>query len=434
MFIVYDLISLIFVLGCLPFYVLRRKFHSGFLIRLGFSLDAIGRFLGGRRPIWIHAVSVGEVQALKLLIERLHSGYPDKPIVISTVTSTGNKIAKEIGSKEEAVVFYLPLDFSFVVKRVIRTVNPCLFIIAETEIWPNLISCLYKRNIPIVTVNGRISDGSFLGYGLIRFLLKDVLNKINIFCVQTKTDANRLVALGLDEKKAAITGNMKFDNADYLSRKSQEESDRYKSFLKLEPQDKILVAGSTHKGEEEIILDIYKQISKIEPGIKLLLAPRNPQRAREISELILLKSRNYQPVFISSIAAYSMNSILTPIFILDIMGILNNFYRLADMVFVGGSLIKKGGHNILEPASFAKPIIFGPYMFNFRDIAELFLSNKAAISVRNKTELKESLKFLLLNPKEAAALGNRAKELVSNNRGATERNLEIIKKVIPTYV
>lgn len=429
MFIVYDLISLIFVLGCLPFYILRRKFHSGFLIRLGFSLDAIGRTLGGRRPIWIHAVSVGEVQALTLLIERLHSDYPDKPIVISTVTATGNKIAKEI-AKKEASVFYLPLDFSFVVKRVIRTVNPCLFIIAETEIWPNLISCLYKLNIPIVTVNGRISDGSFYSYGLIRFLLKDVLNKINIFCVQTKTDASRLVALGLDEKKVAITGNMKFDNADYLTKKSQEEPDKYRSFLKLEPQEKILVAGSTHKGEEEIILDIYKQISKFSSGIKLLLAPRHPQRAKEISELILLKSRHYQPVFISGIAAYAMNSILTPIYILDIMGILNNFYRLADMVFVGGSLIKKGGHNILEPASFAKPIIFGPYMFNFRDIAELFLSNKAAISVRNKTELKESLKFLLLNPKEAAALGNRAKELVSNNRGATERNLEIIKKIV----
>lgn len=429
MFIIYDLVFLIFVLAQLPFYIIRRKFHSGFLIRLGFSLGAIGRILGGRRPIWIHAVSVGEVQAVKLLIERLRSQYPDKPILISTVTATGNKIAKEISGKD-TIVFYLPLDFSFIVRKVVGIINPCLFVIAETEIWPNLINCLHKRNIPIVTVNGRISDGSFYGYGLIRFLLKNILNKINVFCVQTKTDASRLVALGLNEKRVAITGNMKFDNADYLSKKSQEEADRYKTLLKLKPQDKILVAASTHKGEEELILDIYKNIYKDFPQVKLLLAPRHPERAKEISELILLKGRHYQSVFISNIASYSMNSILEPIFILDIMGTLNYFYGLADIVFVGGSLIKKGGHNILEPASFAKPIIFGPFMFNFRDIAKLFLLNKAAISVRNKTELKEGVEFLLLNPKEAAALGNRAKELVFNNRGATERNLEIIKKFV----
>ncbi|MDD4980284.1 MAG: 3-deoxy-D-manno-octulosonic acid transferase [Candidatus Omnitrophica bacterium] len=421
MFIFYDLIFLVFALIYLPVYLFRRKFHPGFSMRLGILPKA----LEFNRPIWIHAVSVGEVMVVQKLIAGLKAAYPDKKILISTVTPTGNRIARGIAAGDDAVI-YLPLDLSFIVRHVVEKINPSLFIMAETEIWPNLISYLAQKKIPVLLVNGRISDRSFRGYLGIKFLLKPLLNKISLFCVQTKTDAQRLMRLGVLESRIQIAGNMKFDILDYAD--TTKDYPDYKLKLGLGPEEKLLVAGSTHPGEEEIILAIYRRLLSEFPRLKLLIAPRHPERAAQIEKLVI--RHNLKPIKILQLNPTPNTNNLKPVFILNTIGQLLNFYNIADIVFVGGSLIRKGGHNILEPAALSKPVIFGPYMFNFRDISGLFLENKAALLARDKEELELYIKDLLNNPAKGIGLSQRAKSLILQNQGATARNLEYISNYL----
>lgn len=414
----YDLIFLIFAVISLPLYLVRRRFYQGFMARLGIlpsnlKLDC---------PIWIHAVSVGEAMAIRLLVRELKKENPEKNFVISTITPTGNKIARNIAQPQDFVT-YLPFDVGFIIKSVIDRINPCLFIIAETEIWPNLISYLYKKNIPIVIVNGRISDNSFRGYLMIKFLLKPILKKITLFCVQTSRDAQRLNCLGVSEDKIKVTGNMKFDVAVFKI------DDSHLSYLRqnlgLVPLDRLWVCGSTHTGEEEMILEVYKQLQGDFPSLKLLIAPRHPERSQEVVNLA--KKFDFEPLRISLLTARTQE-LTKPrtVFILDTVGELINYYALAEIVFVGGSLVKKGGQNILEPAWLGKPILFGPYMFNFQDSAELFLANQAALLVNHKKELEAKIRELLIHPRLAQEMGQQAKELIIKNTGATQKNQELI--------
>ena len=418
MFIIYDLIFLVFMLAYLPVYLLRGKFHRGFSRRLGIlppdlKLD---------RPIWVHAVSVGEAISLKALVSELRKAYPQKKLVISTITATGNKVARVL-VKPGDFLTYLPLDFSFITGPVLKRVNPCLFIIAETEIWPNLISSLYKQKIPVVTVNGRISDSSYAGYRLIKLFIRPILNRVTRFCVQSATDALRLEELGVDKEKIHTTGNVKFDmNLAVLAGLNPPD---YRRKLWLGLEDKLLVCGSTHAGEEEQLIKVYKELLLNFPKLKLLIAPRHPERSKDTAEAVA--KNGFMPIFISGISAACPTCVSAPVFILDVIGELLNFYASADIVFVGGSLVKTGGHNILEPAGLKKPVIFGPYMFNFRDITEMFLQNKAGIMVRDSAQLKVKIRDLLENSLLAKGLGERAYELISKNSGATMRDIGIIK-------
>jgi 3-deoxy-D-manno-octulosonic-acid transferase len=425
MFIIYDLIIAVFALVYLPVYLFKGKFHSGFKMRLG--ILPVDIELNG--PIWIHAVSVGEAMAAKNLVKELKAAYPHKRFFITTVTPTGNKIASGF-AKENDFVAYCPLDLSFIVRRVVEKIKPSLFIVMETEIWPNLISCLHHKKIPILLVNGRLSDRSFKGYSSIKFLLKPVLNMIDLFCVQASIDQERLVRLGVSKDKIHVTGNMKFDNADYSNRKLSESGDKYKSLLEIKPADRLWVCGSTHPGEEEILLDVYKELLGEFPDLKLLIAPRHPERAGKIQELV--SSYRFHGVLASRFPHKSSNDATKPVFVLDTIGELLNYYNIADIVFVGGSLIKKGGHNILEPASLSKPVITGPHMFNFRDISELFLANKACLSASNEEELGGHIKFLLNNPGKAHELGWLARQIVLQNQGATARNMKFIINYLPS--
>lgn len=437
LFLLYDLIFFIITLIYLPAYLFKKKFHQGFFLRLGFLPENLR--LG--RPIWIHTVSVGEAMAAKSLIEKLKKAYPGRRLVISTVTPTGNKIAKTIAGENDFLT-YLPLDFSFIVRRVIDKINPSLFVIAETEIWPNLIAYLYKKNIPVIIVNGRISDRSFKGYRRIKFLFKPVLNKIRLFSVQSKQDADRLGCLGVGDERVRITGNMKFD----VIKDCREPKETYRIKLGVKAEDMLIIAGSTHPGEEEIVLGVYKDLLKDYVNLRLLIAPRHPERARVI-EKIILKYR-FNSVRVSQLIGFSgapkeeassqagvsrttgRSHDSRQIFILDTVGQLVSFYNIADIVFIGGSLIKKGGHNILEPAFLAKPIIFGPNMFNFRDISELFLNNNACILVNDKEQLKARIKDLIDNPFKMGELGRKAKKLFFENQGAAEKTVELIKNIL----
>jgi len=420
MFILYDLVFLIFALVYLPLYLLRGKFNRGFLRRLG----VLPANLYLDRPIWIHAVSVGEASAIKGLLFRLRQVYPGKQLVISTVTSTGNKIAQGL-VKEGDLLTYLPLDFSFIVKRVLKKINPCMFIIAETEIWPNLISCLDKMQISVITVNGRISDSSYGGYRLIKILIRPILRKVKQFCVQSELDGRRLESLGVDRSKIQVTGNLKFDIG--LNASGNLDGANYRHKLWLNPNDKLLVCGSTHPNEEKIILEAYQEVLPVFPGLKLLIAPRHPERSNSVMELV--QKHKFMPVAVSGIAGACPTCIRRPVFILDTIGELMHYYAAADIVFVGGSMVRKGGHNILEPASLNKPVIFGPYMFNFRQISELFLESSAGLVAANSRQLAQRIKELLSNDLLARGLAERASGLILKNRGATEKNIQIIKQL-----
>lgn len=416
MLIIYDLIFLLVAFVYLIRHVLKRKFHRGMLTRFGF----FPKGLKLDNPIWVHAVSVGEAVVVKGLIEILRKKYPEKKIVITTVTATGNKIAKTL-VKEGDFVTYFPFDLSFIVRKVINKISPSLVVIAETEIWPNFISILHKKIIPVIVVNGRISDKSFRGYSKIKFFIKPILNKINLFCVQTKTDSDRLMALGVREEKIQVTGNMKFDA--FLGLDIQKKSSLLRHRLKIAPQEKVLVAGSTHQGEEDIILAVFKNLKNRIKNLRLIIAPRHPERAQEVKELVI--KNGLEPVFISQLPETG-EAHPEIVFILDTVGQLVDFYAIADIVFVGGSLIEKGGHNILEPAALEKPVIFGPHMFNFRDITDLFIREEACIMVNNQQELEENIFSLLNDAARSSKLTERLSHLIKQNQGATARNMEYV--------
>ena len=422
MLILYDVIYILFFLCYLPFFLIRGKYHRGFLMRLGILPANVINKLKDQKVIWMHTVSVGEAQAVSTLVKDLKQQYPDYLLVISTVTKTGNKIVQSL-IKPDNLAIYSPLDIGFIVNRVVNLVNPQLFIIAETEIWPNLITSLAKRAIPVVLVNGRISAVSFKGYKLIRPFLKEILKNFSLFCVQTKEDAQRITELGAAQTKVKVTGNMKFDisSSEFRAQSLQ---------LGLKENEKLLIAGSTHRGEEKIILQAHKELVKNCSDLRLLIAPRHIERTKEIEGLIAGFGFKSQRVS-------RLNSTLPPttyhlpsVLLLDTIGQLKDLYACADIVFIGGSLIPHGGQNPIEPAVFSKPMLFGPYMSNFSNIAKLLLNKRAAMMVKDPQQLKDSCLELLNNPVLRKELGERAKELVQENRGASLRNMELIKQLL----
>jgi 3-deoxy-D-manno-octulosonic-acid transferase len=387
----------------------------------------LGIFPGGLKPdnpVWVHAVSVGEAMAVKEFIAHLRGVSGSRKIFITTVTSTGNKIAKSI-AKEGDLAGYLPLDISFIVRKVVKKVKPSLFIMAETEIWPNLISALYREKVPVILVNGRISDRSFRGYSAIKFFIKPVLDKISLFCVQTDDDARRLRSLGVPENKIRVTGNMKFDNTPSIDMKDAAAVDKNKTLLDLKADEKLWVCGSTHPGEEDIIVDVYRELTRQYPKLKLLIAPRHPERAKDIEKI--LSRYGFRAGLVSRLPLKACACVSRPVFILDMIGELVSFYSIADIVFVGGSLVKKGGHNILEPAGAGKPVLIGGHFFNFRDIAGLFIKKDACIVIDNREQLFNKIKELLNDPDMAVKLSRNAGSIIAENKGATIRNLEYIE-------
>jgi len=402
----YDIGFAIFSIFYLPALIFKGKLHGDFAERFGnFTPDKLKSLENARGAIWIQAVSVGEVAVCKGLVSKLKAELPDKKIVISTITKTGNDLAKRLFSQDTTVI-YFPLDFSFIVKKVVALIKPVIYIMIETEIWPNLLKEMADNKVPSILINGRISDRSYDKYVLASPLLKKTLGRIGRFCMQSALDAERIVFIGAPKDRVEITGNMKFDveiNADLKAMETLKES------LSLKADEELLVAGSTHSGEEEIVLKSFKELLKDFPKLKLLIAPRHIERASDVR-----------------ILADKVG--VTPVFVLDKIGYLNSAYSFATLVFIGGSLVKHGGQNPIEPAIFEKAILFGPHMFNFKDISASFLKNNAAISVSNNKELTESIRMLLTDKAKRDELGRSAKRTVSEGRGATDRNIKVIKE------
>jgi 3-deoxy-D-manno-octulosonic-acid transferase len=296
-------------------------------------------------------------------------------------------------------------------------------ILAETELWPNLITHLFRQGIPVVVVNARISDRSLRGYSCVRFLAKDILNKVHTFAVQTERDAVRLAGLGVGRHKLQLSGNIKFDieSIPHVLEAAQTLREHAGG------TGIVWVAASTHPGEDEIIVRVYRKLRADFPGVRLLIAPRHPRRSEQIAAIA--KSSGFPSLFISQLDRLPQTRHLQPIFILDTIGQLVPFYTIADIVFVGGSLVKKGGHNILEAAAMGKPVFFGPHMFNFRDIADLFLQHQAAVMVANERELEDKIRYLLGHATQIQAMTEKAKALIESNRGATARTVQLIQDI-----
>lgn len=410
----------VFVIGS-PFFlckIISGKYRVGIKERFGFLPES---FLDKKtKRIWIHAVSVGEVGAAMPIIREMKKMVPDIEIFLSTTTSTGQKVA---GKKYENV-FYYPLDFPGIIRRTLRYVKPDIFIAMETEIWPVLFREIFNQGIPVLLLNARISNQSFQGYKKIKPLLRVVFSKVVVFGVQTEEDGERFKRLGVEEGKIFLTGNSKFDSIGID--RTKERLDYFESLLGVKEKE-VIVFGSTHPGEEEMILRACKDISIDYPHLRFVLCPRHPERAGKVEELV--KMHAFKPIRRSELRK-NIKIVNENFIILDTVGELSTVYGLATIVFVGGSLIPKGGQNIIEPASWGKPILFGPHVYNFRKVVRIFLEKNAACQIRDEESLKEKLIFFLAHKEEAKEMGRRARGLVLSNQGAARKSVELVLRHI----
>ena len=421
MFIVYDILFILFALLYFPCLLMRGKWHSGFKMRFGHFDDLpIGK-RESKSCLWIHAVSVGEVLAIVGLIEKIRELFPQYAIVCSTVTKTGNQLAQErLGNA--CTIIYAPLDFSWIVRKFIATINPKIYISTETEIWPNLYTALHEKNIPIIQINGRISDKAFKRYRRIQYMTKRVLGCVNVFCMQSLLDAQRIQELGASSEKVRVVGNLKFDNIPMTNEKCKED-------FGFRNDEDLLIAGSTHPGEEDILLDVYKTLFEEFSNLRLVIAPRHIERTDRIMQLI--EKKGFRPVQFSQMNNDEKRA--GSIVVIDTIGHLCNLYNLAKVVFIGKTLTVGGGQNMIESACLGKPTVVGPMTQNFKDVVNIFLKEEALIQVNNSEELLEKIRYLLANPEQAATIGEAARKTVEKYQGATSKTADAIKELLTQH-
>jgi 3-deoxy-D-manno-octulosonic-acid transferase len=426
MILLYNMALIAGALISSPYWVLRilftPKYRKNFIQRFGHYPQEIINQLENKKPLWIHAVSVGETLTAIILVKEIKKKYPDLPIMISNVTVTGHQISQQ-NKALFAGIIYFPLDFPWIVAKSLCKFNPRALVIMETELWPNFLSAAKKKNIPIILANGRISDRSVKRYLKIKPLVRAVAQCFTALLMQSAEDAKRMEKIGGEAGKIEVTGNLKFDlNPPHPS---PEEIQALKVQFGLEGNNKeVWVAGSTHPGEEEHILKAVKALRTHFPQFTLILAPRHPERAEEVEKLI----EQYGFTSIRRSLMKKDASYQRDVYLIDTVGELSKLYLLGQVAFVGGSLITKGGHNVLEPAILEKPVLFGPYMSNFRDSAELLLAAKGGLQVQSGEELPQALETLYLNPESALQTGKNGAAAVRANSGATQKTLSTIEK------
>lgn len=422
MFAIYSALLAVTLLLSLPYWLLQMsrhgKYHAGLWERLGRVPERLTSH-SVQPTIWIHAVSVGEVVAVIGLVKELKRRNEKLRIVVSTTTDTGQKLArKEFG---EANVFYFPMDFAFAIRPYLRALRPQLLVLAETEFWPNVLRLTHAAGARIAVVNGRISDRSWPRYRRFRGLLKKALDPIDLFLAQTEEDARRLRDIGAAPDRVQVAGNLKFDapvppEPPIVARLRQS--------LQSEGAGPVLVCGSTVEGEEEILLQAFQKILASYPHAVMILAPRHPERFLPVAQLLKqLEIRFWQRT------SWNEQSLAGGVLLLDSIGELAAIYALADVSFVGGSLVPRGGHNIIEAARHGVAIVVGPHTENFRDIVNLFVSCQA-VRVVTHGELSLVLMDLISNENARAVLGRRAAETLQSQTGATQRTADALEKLL----
>lgn len=444
MYAIYSLLTAAGMLLLSPYFLLRgliqKKYLSNIPERFGRRFPP--ELTGERAPdtkeksIWIHAVSVGEVLAVLPLAQRLKKMYPQRRLIVSTTTLTGQKLARERMSFADAI-FFFPMDWRGPVLRALAAANPAAVIIVETEIWPNFLRECRRANVPVVFVNGRLSERSFRGFnralsysaGLLAGFLKEVLDDATLFLMQSGDDASRLIALGAPRDRVFVTGNLKYDLAEPA------ESPLF-AWLQCEiacnDRRPVIVAGSVLANEEALVLQAFAEVESEYPRALLILAPRKPEQFDNAAAIVEASGRKLlrrRDLTLNGAGGSALNE-PGNVLLLDSIGELAGLYRLANAVFVGGSLVPSGGHNILEPAAFGKVPIYGPSMENFREMAGKFLAAGAAIQVKNPKELDAAWRNVLSDAQNANRMGACARELVDQNRGATDRVLEQLENIL----
>jgi len=438
MSLIYSFLLIIALIALLPYFVYQavfnRKYVSNFRQRLGLLPDMPPDALNDKpgsdlRPaIWIHAVSVGETLAAKPLIAALRTRFPQYSLIISTTTATGQSVARSRVTEADGVC-YFPFDWKFSVRRALNAIRPRVVILMESELWLNFLSECEERRIPVIVANGRISDRSFARSQKFGFFVRRLYGLVTRFAMQSRVDAERAIALGAPAERVAVSGNLKFEIGDgNESPKTVETAKSLDESFALSSAP-LIIAGSASEGEEEIILAAFERLRKENAfdRVRLLIAPRHPERFDAVARL--LKSSELR---LARRSLLEGDCAAADVILLDTVGELAALYRFASVVFVGGSLVPKGGHNILEPALYAKPIIVGPYMENFREITKEFLRRGALLQLRGAdphsltAELQGAFANLLSDKNYAETLGSNARRAIDENRGATARTVEIV--------
>ena len=460
MYFLYSLVLSFLFFALLPYFAYQAlrhgKYAGSFKERLGWAPLQSDTTEAGRETIWLHAVSVGEFLAARPLIEKLKTDLPAYRLVVSTTTLTGQTLARLPKNNFDGA-FYFPFDWKFSVRRALDRVKPSIVVILETELWPNFLRECRRRNVIVILANGRISERSFRRYGRVRSLIRRTIGDFSLMIMQTEADAARARKLGASLVR--VCGNLKYDvpfegssspvDSNFRFEISKSESSEVNSAGDIDKQfslsssSQLIVAGSTAPGEEEILLESLREV-RTRRGLedtRLLVAPRHPERFDEVADLIdrsgfscTRRSDSLQSSA-SSTRSYSTQTRSagehaprgTEVILLDTIGELALVYRFADVVFVGGSLVPRGGHNIIEPAAFAKPIVVGPHTENFRQIVSEFVCADALVQVDPSTLTGELIR-LLSDPSEASAMGERAKNILLANRGAAECVIQKIKE------
>ncbi len=398
-----------------------RKYRVGLLERLGWLPKRLRTLSNTQRreALWVHAVSVGEVLAVSRLIAELERALPDLEIFISTTTRTGQELARDRFGAER--VFYCPLDLPWAVNAWLNALRPRLFILAETEFWPNLLTGCFRRGIPVAVVNARISDRSWPRYWKLRRLWSPFLSRLTAVLAQSSVDADRLRAIGCNSASVSVAGNLKFDV------RAVQEAEATLMLRAAGSGLRFVVAGSTLEGEESALLEAWPKLLAADPNLVLVLAPRHPERFAAVAALLGRSGLNWTRR--SEWTADSPVILPGHIVLLDTIGELASIYSLASVAFVGGSLIPAGGHNPLEPAQFAIPIVMGPSYENFRAIVEELLAHNA-LCIAEKDSLAATLIELLVDRSTAEAMGARAKQVFSEQSGATARCVEALRAIV----
>lgn len=432
MFQIYSFLLTVGFILMLPTFLLKRaKYAAGFWQRMGY----LPEFTQNENPVlWIHCVSVGETNAAKPLVEELKKQFPNHRIIVSTTTKTGQELAQNIFRNTAETVFYFPFDWKFTVNRALKHFKPKAVLIMETELWFNFIREANKKGAFIALVNGRLSEKSVKNYSFVKSFIERVLRRLDLALMQTQADAKRILQLGIRPSKVKVTGNIKFDQKPEIS----ELTEIFRERFAINEDAPLIVAASTHAPEEKWILDAFKQIFKKSPEKlpRLMLVPRHPERFEEVANLI--KETGFS--FIRRSQAESEFDKTAEIILLDSIGELRAVYPLAEIVFVGGSLIPHGGQSVLEPALNGKAIVTGFYTMNFTAVVKEFIEKNALIRLsmlgENKIseKLAEEFSKLLKDNDVRRKLGKNAFEVMNKNRGATEKTLEYLKHFLDSKV
>lgn len=436
MYFIYSLLLGLAFLILLPRFLLdafrHGKYVAGFRERLG-ALSPITT--EGRPVVWIHCVSVGETQAARPLVQGIRARFPETLIAVSTITVTGQNLAREVFKDDAAKVFYFPFDWRWVVRRTLRAINPNTVVVMETELWPGFLRECERQQIPVALVNGRLSEQSFKRYRLIKSFMKRVLKSLHVAVMQTEADAERLRALGMDAARIVISGSLKFDAGNLPAAESL--TAEFRERFELNNERPLILAASTHEPEEHIVLDAFKQVvAKSATKPRLMIAPRHPERFAEVAAVIEATGLRWARRNAAPNTGAADPDARAEVILLDSIGELRSVYSLAPIVFVGGSIAQTGGHNIIEPAAAGAAVITGAHTHNFQLIVETFLKAEALVQLPPLSDWKTTMDLatvisqLLADPARCAELGARARKLVNENSGATERTLESLAPIL----